>query len=139
MRVAAACVGLLAGAMAFAQGTGMEEGHKWVDSFNAYKANIRALDPTAKKACESQLHRILKTIDDNAMCAVVSECTLLDQDPFGSTVPVRAESAKALLSDMKQFTHSCDDHSSHSVRNNGTVSVPACVKNRCMVRTSLKR
>jgi hypothetical protein len=139
MRAAIACAGLLAVAIAFAQGIGTEARRKWVDSFSAHKANIRALDPTATKACESQLHRILKAIDDNAVCSVDSECTLLDQDPFGNTVPVRVERAKALLADMKRFAYSCDNHSSRSVRDNGTVNVPGCVKNRCMVLTSLKR
>jgi len=53
----------MARAIAFAQGTSLEERYLRVDSFDAYKDNLRPLDATVKKACESRLQRILEAID----------------------------------------------------------------------------
>jgi len=61
-------LGLCAGALAYGQVNGVGGSHKWLDSFDAYKANIRVLDPMPSAACESQLRRILTAIDDNAAC-----------------------------------------------------------------------
>jgi hypothetical protein len=130
-------LGLWAGALAYGQVASVGGFHKWMDSFDVYKESIRVLDPTPRAACETQLRRILTTIDDNAVCTDDAECTLVSQDPFGSTVPVRVEKGKSLLSDMQRFKSSCDNSSFRSEQNSGLVSVPACVKNRCAVKTSL--
>jgi hypothetical protein len=136
MRLATACVGILAVAIGCAQDPEAQREHSWVDSFDSYKSNIRPLDPAAQRACESQLHRILSTIDAGGACTGDADCTLLNQEPFGPTVPVRVERAEGLVSDMTQFRSSCDSGSLRFERNDELVSVPACVKNRCMVMTS---
>jgi len=141
MKLAAACGALLAVAVAvaYAQAPATERPQKWVDSFSAYKSYIRPLGPAAARSCEGQLHRILKAIDDNQACSVDSDCTLVGEKPFGQTVPVRVATEKALLSDMKQFRESCNDESRQVGYNSDLVHAPACVKNRCMVKTSSKR
>ena len=130
---------LCAVAICYAQGQGAERPRKWVDSFTAYKSHIRPLSPAATKACEAQLHRILKAIDENQACAVDSECALVGEEPFGPTVPVRTSEAKALSSDMKQFNGSCNTEPMRAFYNKELVHQPACVENRCMVKTSAKR
>jgi len=136
MKRTATGLALLVSAIVYGQTTTDGQG-KWTDSFDAFKANIRVLNEPAKKGCEDHLRKILESLDTVESCSVDTECTLLNQDPFGSTVPVRVNRAKALLADMKQFAQSCDNHALRSIQNNGTVSVPACVKNRCVVLTSL--
>jgi hypothetical protein len=138
MKSAATCLALLVSAIVYAQAITNAQ-RKWTDSFDAFRANIRVLDQPTQKVCEDQLRKILESLDVVESCSVDTECTLLNQDPFGSTVPVHVNRARALLADMKQFAHSCDNHALHSIENNGTVSVPACVKNRCVVSTSLTR
>ena len=138
MKILALFVGLVASSVPHAQARGADEPHKWVNSYEAHKANIRSLAPAPKKACESQLRQILKSIDDNATCSVDSDCTLLNQDPFGSTVPVRIKKGDALLSQMKQYKNSCDNNSFHASQSIATISVATCVKNRCMVRIGSK-
>jgi hypothetical protein len=138
-QLAAVCAALLAVSAPFAQGPDAQKPPKWVDSFNAYRSHIRPLGPAATEACEGQLHRILEAIDDNQACTADSDCTLVSEEPFGRTVPVRSGSAKALSSDMKQFRDSCNNESSRAFYNNELVHVPACITNRCMVKTSLKR
>jgi thiamine biosynthesis lipoprotein ApbE len=136
MRSAASSLAFLVSAIVYAQSATDAQG-KWTNSFDDFKANIRVLDKPAKQVCEDNLRKILKSLDAVESCSVDSECTLLNQDPFGSTVPVHVDRAKAVLARMKQFAGSCDNHALRSVQNNGTVSVPACVKNRCVVLTSL--
>ncbi len=41
--------------------------------------------------------------------------------------------------DMKQFRHSCYDELHRGGYNSDLVHMPVCVKNRCMVKTLLKR
>ena len=127
----------LAAATGYAQSPGAER--KWLDSYDRYKSTMRSLSPAAAKACESQLHRILSSIDQNQSCSVDSECTLIGDEPFGLTVPVQTAIGIALTADMKQFRQSCYDESRQVGYNSDLVHMPACVKNRCMVKTSVKR
>jgi hypothetical protein len=127
----------LAAAVAYAQSRGAER--KWVDSFDRYKSSMRSLSPAAAKACESQLHRILSSIDLNQVCSGDSECTLVGEEPFGRTVPVRTASGKTLRADMKRFKQSCYDESRRIGYKSDLVHMPACVKNRCTVKTTMKR
>jgi hypothetical protein len=136
IKLAVAFGACFAAAIGYAQSPGER---KWADSFERYKSTMRSLSPTAAKACESQLNRILSSIDQNQGCSVDSECTLVGEEPFGPTVPVRAESGNALTADMKQFRQSCHNESRQVGYNTDLVHMPACVKNRCMVKTSVKR
>lgn len=139
IKLAAVSGAFLGLAMAYAQAAGTEKPRKWVDSFNAYKSYIRPLSPAESKACESQLYRILNAIDENQSCSIDSDCTLVAEEPFGQTVPLRMMSAKALLSDMKEFRKSCNNEARTGGYNAELVHVPACVRSRCMVKTSRKR
>ena len=134
----AACLLALTVVTACGRAPGTESGSSWADSYAGYRATFRPLDPQAQARCEGQLHRILMGIDDNQACSADSDCTLLSHEPFGPTVPVRKQGAEVLLSDMKQFDASCNGRTSHFVANADLVNAPACVKNRCMVRTSVK-
>jgi hypothetical protein len=68
----------------------------WLDSFEAYKASIRVLDSAKTRDCEALLYEILRGIDDHASCATSADCTLLSQDPFGRSVPVRVDYSRTL-------------------------------------------
>ena len=137
VRVAMVLSACFAAAIGYAQSS--DEGRKWAENFDRYKSTMRSLSPAATTACESRLHRILSSIDQNQNCGVDSECTLVGEEPFGPTVPVRIASGTALMVDMKQFRQSCYDESHRGGYNSDLVHIPACVKHRCMVKTSLKR
>ena len=126
-----------AAAIGYAQSADAE--HKWTEYFDRYKSTLRSLSPAAAKACENRLHRILSAIDGSQSCAVDSECTLVGEEPFGPTVPVRATSGPALTIDMKQFRQACYDESHRGGYSSDLAHMPACLKNRCVVKTSLKR
>jgi hypothetical protein len=136
MKMTGTCLAMLITAIVYAQATS-DPYPRWTDSFDSLKANIRVLDEPAKKECECRLRQILKSLDDGPSCSADTECTLLNQDPFGATVPAHVSQAKKLLADMKQFAEFCDNHTTHSFQNNGTVSIPSCAKKRCVVLTSL--
>ena len=85
------------------------------------------------------MRRILEAIDENQAYTVDSECTLVSEEPFGQTVPLQVAGARALSSNMKQFRVSCNNESMRAFYNSELVHVPACVENRCMVKTSVKR
>jgi hypothetical protein len=139
IKLAVGCAALLAVTVSYAQGSSSQKPRKWVDSFSEYKSHIRPLNPTAAKACETQLRRILEAIDENQACTGDSECTLVSEEPFGQSVPVRVAGATALASGMKQFRASCNNESIRAFYNSELAHAPACVQNRCMVKTSLKR
>jgi hypothetical protein len=112
---------------------------RWVDSFERYKSTMRPLNPAAAKTCEGHLRRILTSIDENQSCGSDSECALVGEEPFGPTVPVRTNNRDTVLADMKQFRQACYDESHAVHHNTDLVHMPACVKTRCMVKTSEKR
>jgi hypothetical protein len=139
IRLTVGCAAMITVVVSYAQVSGTQKPRKWVDSFNAYKSHIRPLNPTATKACETKLRRILQAIDENQACTVDSECALVSEEPFGQTVPVQVAGATALASAMKQFRASCNNESMRAFYNSELTHAPACVQNRCMVKTSVKR
>jgi hypothetical protein len=110
------------------------DAHRWLDSFAAFKESIRPLEPAAAARCEEELHAILKQIDDNGTCSADTDCTLVNQDPFGATVPVRAEARTGLLSAMRSFKASCDNDRMHSNMELAAESAPTCHQGRCWVK-----
>ena len=136
MKMVATWFAILITAIVYGQTTS-DSHHECSDSFDSFRANIRVLDEPTNQACETRLHQILRSLDVGPSCAVDTECTLRNQDPFGGTVPVHVSQANALLADMKQFAEVCDNHALRSIQNNETVSFPSCVESRCMVSTSL--
>ena len=132
-------IALRAWATVHAQEVTTARPHLWVDSFEAYKANIRVLDPAKTKACEKLLYDILEGIDGNASCTTQTDCTLLSQEPFGRTVPVRVGYSRTLLEHMKHFFRACDNGSSHSLNDGTTTDVAACWAGKCMVKTSIAK
>jgi hypothetical protein len=108
--------------------------HHWIDSFDEYKKSIRSLEPAAHEQCVTELRNILEGIDNNASCSNDSECTLLNQDPFGNTVPVRVDAGSALLSRMQHFKASCDNGRLQSNPELPAESTPVCSQTRCLVK-----
>lgn len=139
INLAIGCLLLLIAAVSHAQGPGAGKPRKWIDSFDGYKSQMRPLPRSAAMECEAQLARILRAIDANQTCSMDTDCTLIGEEPFGHTVPVRTVSAGALSQDMRQFRTTCNDESNRHFYNKDSVHEPVCVHNRCMVRSSLKR
>ena len=111
----------------------------WSQSYENFRKHIRPLTPQAKASCEKLLKEILGALDTKNQCSADAYCTLVDQDPFGATVPIRTEEAHNLKVKMKSFRDACDDGYALSVRNNDIENIAVCSKNKCMVQTRFKK
>jgi hypothetical protein len=138
-RTALGCTALFAVALSCAQTQDNQRPRKWANAFDSYRVHIRPLGPTAAKACETQLRRVLEAIDENQACTVDSDCTLVREEPFGQTVPVRSVGATTVTAAMREFRTSCNNESMQASYNSELVHSPACVQSRCMVKTSFKK
>lgn len=111
----------------------------WSQSYEDFRKHIRLLTPQAKASCENLLKEILGGLDTKNKCSADVYCTLIDQDPFGATVPIQTDEADNLKSKMKTFRDACDDGFSHSVRRADIENIAVCSKNKCMVQTRFKK
>ena len=64
---------------------------------------------------------------------------MIDQDPFGATVPFPKNQIASMKARMKEYCERCDDGFAHSVRNDDLVNEPVCVDGKCMVSTRFKK
>jgi len=116
------------------------ENKTWSQSYESYRINIKPMQKKKDKMkCEQSLKDILKDLDTKNKCNIDEECTLLDQEPFGDTVPIRKKDAEATKTKIKKYNEACVDPSMHFVSNKELVHIPVCWKNKCMVKTSLKK
>jgi hypothetical protein len=115
------------------------ENTTWSQSYESYRTDIKPMPEKEKIKCEQRLHEILNDLDTRNNCDTDEECTLLDQKPFGNTVPMLKKDAEQTKSKMKKYNETCVDPSKHFVPNKDLVHLPVCWKNRCMVKTSLKK
>jgi len=111
----------------------------WSQSYKSYRSDIKPMPKKEKIKCEQRLKEILKDLDTKNKCDIDEECTLLDQAPFGNTVPILKKDAEETKSKMKTYDEACVDPSMHFVPNEELVHIPVCWKNKCMVKTSLKK
>jgi hypothetical protein len=116
-----------------------DDAHGWSQSYEEFRKHIRPLTPQAKASCEKLLKEILSALDTKNKCSADAYCTLIDQDPFGATLPIRTDEAHNLKIKMKTFRDTCDDGSSHSVRHGDLENMAVCSKNKCMVQTRFKK
>lgn len=115
------------------------EPRRWVDSYASYKSSIIERREAARRACEGKLHGILQAIDTNSACKEDSDCALLSHEPFGRTIPIRAEGANTLLAEMKFFHEHCVGNTLQNSYSDSFVHAPVCAQQRCMVKTSVRK
>jgi hypothetical protein len=74
------------------------------------------------------LKNILADLDARNKCSTDSHCSLIDQGPFGATIPIRAEDAHDLQIETKKFREGCDDGTMRSNRHDDIENTPVCWK-----------
>lgn len=126
-------------ALALVQIALKDDADGWSRSYEDFRKHIRPLIPQAKASCEKLLKEILVALDTKNKCSAHAYCTLIDQDPFGATVPIRTDEAHNLKIKMETFRDTCDDGFSHSVRHGDLENSAVCSKNKCMVQTRFKK
>ena len=111
----------------------------WSQSYEHYRDKIKPMPSIEKSKCEQQLKDILNDIDTKNKCSTDEDCTLLYQPPFGIAVPILKKGSHETESRMKRFRQTCIDDSIHFVPHNELENLPVCCKNKCRVKTSLKK
>ena len=116
----------------------MENNTTWSQSYENIRTHMKPLSPTERGKCEKLLREILDDLDTNNTCNSDADCSLIDQDPFGGTVPILTRDVDDVKSKMKTYGDKCDEGSFHAARDKELENVPVCWKHRCMVKTGFK-
>jgi hypothetical protein len=111
----------------------------WSSSYNSFRRHFRSLSQTEVAYCEKLLQEILDDLDTKNQCNASGTCVLIDQEPFGATVPFPKSLSAFMKSRMKKYYQYCDDGFSHSFKNNDLINNPVCLNGTCTVKTRLRR
>ncbi|MBW1782453.1 MAG: hypothetical protein JRL30_17135 [Deltaproteobacteria bacterium] len=118
---------------------GDDQSKGWAGNFVLFRSHFKSLPKSDVVYCERLLKGILYELDTNNRCNGDDDCELIDQDPFGATVPFPKNHIVSMKARMKEYCERCDDGFSHSVRNDDLVNKPVCVNGKCMVSTRFKK
>ena len=110
----------------------------WSKNFELFRSHFKTLLGSDVIYCERLLKGILHDLDTKNQCNGAYDCGLIDQDPFGATVPFSKNQTTSMKARMKEYCERCDDGFSHFVRNDDLVSEPVCVNGKSMVSTRFK-
>jgi len=111
----------------------------WSSSYNMFRSHFKSLSQSEVVYCEMLLGEILNDLDTKNRCNGDADCGLIDQDPFGATVPFPKSHLASMKIRMKEYCERCDDEFSHSVKHNDLINMPVCIDRKCMVITSFKK
>jgi hypothetical protein len=116
-----------------------DDNKTWSNSYQLYRNHFKSLSPSELTYCERLLKEILNDLDTKNQCSGDDDCGLIDQDPFGATVPFPSRLSEAMKTRMKEYSERCDDGFSYAIRNKDVVDVPVCWKGKCMVKTGFRQ
>jgi hypothetical protein len=116
-----------------------EDNQTWSQSFQFYLSHIKPMSPTDRNACKKFLKEILEDLDSKNHCKRDNDCTLIDEEPFGTHIPFPHNLADAIALKMKNYRERCHDGKTHSIRYNDLINTPVCWEERCMVKTSFRK
>ena len=111
----------------------------WSSSYEVFHRHFKSLSQSEVAYCEKLLKEILDDLDTKNQCNASDTCDLIDQEPFGATVPFPKSLSAFMKSRMKEYYQRCDDGFSHSVKNNDLINSPVCFNGKCAVTTSFNR
>ncbi len=111
----------------------------WTESYERYRNGFKKLSAAEIKYCENLLKEVLSDLDTMNQCSNDNDCTLIEQAPFGNTVPFPVILSKLMEAKMKEYSKQCDGSVLPSYINKDLINRPVCWKNKCMVSTSSKK
>jgi len=111
----------------------------WTGVFDLFRSHFKPLSESEIAYCENLLQGILYDLDEKNLCNGTDDCGLINQEPFGSTVPFPKQHITSMEIRMKEYCSRCDDGFAHFVKRDYLVHEPICVEGKCMVRTSKKK
>lgn len=116
-----------------------EEQKGWSANFELMSSHIKSTTKTEKNYCENLLKSILHDLDTLNQCNSDKECSLIDQEPFGDTVPFPTSQVTSMKARMKEYCERCNDEFFNQIINQDLINKPVCVDKKCKVSTSLKK
>jgi hypothetical protein len=116
-----------------------DQNHNWSSRYNLFRGHFKSLPQSEVVYCERLLRSILNELDTKNQCNRGADCALIDQDPFGATVPFPKNQLASMRSRMHEYCERCDDGFSNSVIDDDLINEPVCVDCKCMVSTSFKK
>jgi hypothetical protein len=115
-----------------------DQNRNWSSSYDYFRKHFKSLSPPEGVYCESLLKEILNDLDTKDHCDGDDDCILINQEPFGDTVPFPRRLSEEMKNRMKGYCDSCDNGSFHSAENKDLIHRPVCHNGKCMVSTSFK-
>ncbi|MBN1904720.1 MAG: hypothetical protein JW927_06450 [Deltaproteobacteria bacterium] len=116
-----------------------EDQKSWSSNFELMSSHIKPTTKTEKDYCENLLKNILHELDTLNQCNNDNDCSLIDQKPFGETVPFPTSQVTSMKMRMEEYCERCDDKAFHQIKNQDLINKPVCVDKKCKVSTSLKK
>jgi hypothetical protein len=114
-------------------------GGGWVGVFDLFRSHFKPLSESEIVYCENRLQGILHDLDGKNVCSGISDCGLINQEPFGSTVPFPKRYIASMENRMKEYCELCDDGFTNFVNKDYIVHEPICMEGKCMVKSSKKK
>jgi len=110
----------------------------WTSSFKIYRNHFKVLSPSQMKHCEALLADFLTALDTKNQCTDDGHCVLINQSPFGNTIPVPSTLSETMKAKAREYGERCDDGDIHFVTDEQLVYYPVCQNGKCMVKTTFK-
>jgi hypothetical protein len=117
----------------------IDNNNEWLKSYEHHRTLFKNQSQAEIETCEIILKEILTDLDINNQCSVDSDCALIEQEPFGNTVPYPSRLSESMKAKMKKYFNQCVSSKFHSVMNEALMHEPVCRQNKCKVRTSLEK
>ncbi len=114
-----------------------EHDENWSKSYESYRQHFKSLSPSDAAHCEKLLKELLSDLDTKNQCNGDDDCVLIDQNPFGATVPFPKRLSEIMKGKMKVYCERCDDGSFHSIKSDN--DAPVCWKGKCIVKSGVKK
>ena len=111
----------------------------WVGVYDLFRSHFKPLSESEIVYCENLLQGILHDLDGKNMCNGKADCGLINQEPFGSTVPFPKQYIASMEDRMKEYCELCDDGFTNFVKKDYIVNEPICMEGKCMVMRSKKK
>ena len=111
----------------------------WSSSYELFRSHFKSLSQSEVVFCERLLREVLNDLDIRNQCNGDADCGLIDQEPFGATVPFPESYFVSMKAKMKEYFDCCDDGFSHPVKHDDLIYEPVCIEGKCMVSTSFKK
>ena len=116
-----------------------DQNRNWSSNYDSFRKHFKSLSPSEEVYCERLLREILTDLDTKNQCNGDDSCGLIDQEPFGATVPFPKGLSVALKAKMKEYCERCDDGFFHIVKYDDLINKAVCIDGKCMVSTGFKK